>query len=136
MHETWRAMEELVDEGLTKNIGLSNVQGSLLLDVLRYARFQPQVIQTELHPYLTFESFVKLAQLHGIAVTAYSSFGPAVSRCASSDPQHLTNVWLDRVISSCRWTAVRPASSSMTWSPTSPRHNQRVGCVTIRPETF
>jgi len=77
MHETWRAMEELVDEGLTKNIGLSNVQGSLLLDVLRYARFQPQVIQTELHPYLTFESFVKLAQLHGIAVTAYSSFGPA-----------------------------------------------------------
>lgn len=79
MHETWHAMEELVDEGLVKNIGLSNVQGSLLLDVLRYARIPPQVLQIEVHPYLTQEPLVKLAQLHGIAVTAYSSFGPAVS---------------------------------------------------------
>jgi len=77
MHETWGAMEELVDEGLTKNIGLSNVQGSLLIDVLRYARIPPQVLQIEIHPYLTKEPLVKLAQLHDIAVTAYSSFGPA-----------------------------------------------------------
>lgn len=79
LHETWRAMEELVDEGSAKNIGLSNVQGSLLLDVLRYARILPQVLQIEVHPYLTQEPLVKLAQLHGISVTAYSSFGPAVS---------------------------------------------------------
>lgn len=77
LHETWKAMEELVDEGLAKNIGLSNVQGSLLLDVLRYARIPPRVLQTEVHPYLTQESLVKLAQLHEIVVTAYSSFGPA-----------------------------------------------------------
>ena len=72
-------MEELVDEGLVKNIGISNVQGSLLIDVLRYARIPPQVLQVEIHPYLTQEPLVKLAQLHGLAVTAYSSFGPAVS---------------------------------------------------------
>ncbi|KAF9654207.1 Aldo/keto reductase [Thelephora ganbajun] len=77
LHETWRAMEELVDEGMVKNIGLSNAQGSLLIDVLRYARIPPQVLQVEIHPYLTQEPLVKLAQLHGIAVTAYSSFGPA-----------------------------------------------------------
>jgi len=77
LHETWRSVEELVDEGLTKNIGLSNVQGSLLFDVLRYARIKTQVLQVEIHPYLTQEPLVKLAQLCGIAVTAYSSFGPA-----------------------------------------------------------
>jgi len=77
LHETWHAMEELVDEGLVKNIGLSNIQGSLLIDVLRYARIPPQVLQVEIHPYLTQEPLVKLAQLHGLAVTAYSSFGPA-----------------------------------------------------------
>lgn len=131
MHETWRALEELVDEGLAKNIGVSNVQGSLLLDILRSARIPPQVIQNEIHPNLTMEPFVKLAQLHGIAVTAYSSFGPAVSRRTSLGPQYLTYIWLDRVISNFRWTAARPASSRMTWSPASPRHNQRVGCVTI-----
>jgi len=76
MQETWTAMEELVDEGLTKNIGISNCQGSLLLDILRYARIKPQVLQVELHPYLTQEPLVKLTKELGIALTAYSSFGP------------------------------------------------------------
>jgi len=76
LHETWRAMEELVDEGLTKNIGLSNCQGSIILDVLRYARIEPQVLQVELHPYLTQEPLLKLAKVLGLAVTAYSSLGP------------------------------------------------------------
>ncbi|KAI6120620.1 NADP-dependent oxidoreductase domain-containing protein [Pisolithus croceorrhizus] len=76
MHETWQAMEELVDEGLVKNIGLSNCQGSLILDVLQYAKYEPQVLQIELHPYLTQEALIDLCKLWGIAVTAYSSFGP------------------------------------------------------------
>lgn len=74
--ETWTAMESLVDEGLAKNIGVSNVQGALLLDVFRYARYEPQVLQVELHPYLTQEPLLELAKTLGIAVTAYSSFGP------------------------------------------------------------
>ena len=89
-------MEELVDEGLVKNIGLCNVQGSLLLDVLRYARIPPQVLQVEIHPYLTQEPLVKLAHLHGIAVTAYSSFGPAVSRRIPSGLLRVTHSFLDR----------------------------------------
>ncbi|KAI6136346.1 NADP-dependent oxidoreductase domain-containing protein [Pisolithus sp. B1] len=76
MHETWQAMEELVDEGLVKNIGLSNCQGSLILDVLQYAKYEPQVLQIELHPYLTQEALIDLCKLWSIAVTAYSSFGP------------------------------------------------------------
>jgi D-xylose reductase len=74
--ETWKAMEELVDEGLAKNIGVSNTNGALLLDIMRYARIPPQVAQIELHPYLTQEPFLELAKTLGIAVTAYSSFGP------------------------------------------------------------
>lgn len=76
MQETWGAMEQLVDEGLAKNIGISNCQGSLLLDIMRYARIPPQVLQVELHPYLSQEPIVELAKTLGIAVTAYSSFGP------------------------------------------------------------
>ncbi|KAI0315255.1 NADP-dependent oxidoreductase domain-containing protein [Amylostereum chailletii] len=76
MQETWKAMEELVDEGLTKNIGLSNSSGSLILDVLRYARIEPQVLQVELHPHLTQQRLINLTNTLGVAVTAYSSFGP------------------------------------------------------------
>jgi len=74
--ETWGAMEELVDEGLAKNIGVSNIAGALLVDLLNYARIEPQVLQVEIHPYLTQEALLKLAKTLGVAVTAYSSFGP------------------------------------------------------------
>ena len=129
-------MEELVDEGLVKNIGLSNVQGSLLLDVLRYARIPPQVLQIEIHPYLTQEQLVKLAQLHGIAVTAYSSFGPAVSQRISPGPQHTIDVWLDRATSNCQWIRARPVSWSMPWLLALLRKNRRVGCATIGLKHF
>ena len=54
----------------------SNAQGSLILDVYRYARIEPQVLQVEIHPYLTQEPLVKYCKLLNMAVTAYSSFGP------------------------------------------------------------
>lgn len=76
MQETWRAMEELVDDGLARNIGLSNCGPAMILDVLRYARIEPQVLQVELHPYLTQEQLVNWVKLFGVALTAYSSFGP------------------------------------------------------------
>ncbi|KAF1344417.1 NADP-dependent oxidoreductase domain-containing protein [Delphinella strobiligena] len=76
LHETWSALEELVDEGLAKSIGISNYSGSLILDLFRYARILPTTLQIEHHPYLTQEPLIKLCQDHGIAITAYSSFGP------------------------------------------------------------
>lgn len=44
--------------------------------MLRYAKHEPQVLQVELHPFLTQEGLVNLCNTLGIAVTAYSSFGP------------------------------------------------------------
>ncbi|KAG8728876.1 NAD(P)H-dependent D-xylose reductase (XR) [Ceratobasidium sp. 428] len=76
IQETWVEMEKLVDAGSVKNIGVSNMQGALIIDIFRYARIPPQVLQIEHHPYLTQEPLVKLANTLGLAVTAYSSFGP------------------------------------------------------------
>ncbi|KAI0785465.1 Aldo/keto reductase [Irpex lacteus] len=75
--ETWGAMEELVDSGAAKNIGVSNVNGSLLNDILSYAKYDPQVNQVEIHPYLTQEALIQLCKHHEVAITAYCSFGPA-----------------------------------------------------------
>ncbi|KAK4520078.1 uncharacterized protein ATC70_008208 [Mucor velutinosus] len=76
MHECWAEMERLVDNGLTRNIGVSNFNCQLLMDMLTYARIPPSLLQIELHPYLSQEHLVKWAQSQSIAVTAYSSFGP------------------------------------------------------------
>jgi D-xylose reductase len=69
-------MENLATKGLAKSIGISNFQGSLILDLLRYAKIRPATLQIEHHPYLVQPTLLKLAESEGIAVTAYSSFGP------------------------------------------------------------
>ena len=69
-------MEGLVGKGYAKSIGISNFQGSLILDLLRYAKIRPATLQIEHHPYLVQETLLQLAAAEGIAVTAYSSFGP------------------------------------------------------------
>lgn len=76
IQETWHAMEDLVTKGLAKSIGISNFQGSLIIDLLRYANIRPATLQIEHHPYLVQPTLLELAKSEGIAVTAYSSFGP------------------------------------------------------------
>ena len=76
LHQTWQEMEKAVDQGLTKHIGISNYTGALILDLLRYAKIPPSVLQIEHHPYLTQPRLLELAKENGIAVTGYSSFGP------------------------------------------------------------
>ncbi|EEP81771.1 NAD(P)H-dependent D-xylose reductase [Uncinocarpus reesii 1704] len=74
--QTWSAMETLVDKKLVRSIGISNFNVQHIMDLLRYARIPPATLQIEHHPYLTQPDLVRYAQKSGIAVTAYSSFGP------------------------------------------------------------
>ncbi|PKY29934.1 xylose reductase 2 [Rhizophagus irregularis] len=75
IQETWQAMEELVDAGLVKNIGISNCCAGLIIDLLRYARIKPSVLQIEHNPYLTQETLINYVKSQGMAVTGYSNFG-------------------------------------------------------------
>jgi D-xylose reductase len=59
MQETWQAMEELAEQGLAKNIGVSNVQGGLLLDIWRYAKIKPAVLQIEVISYWRLLSILR-----------------------------------------------------------------------------
>ncbi|MDB4422834.1 aldo/keto reductase [bacterium] len=73
--DTWRAMEELVDAGLTKRIGVSNIGTAMLREVLSYARIKPAVLQVEMHPCLCQENLLRFCQEQDVAVTAFSPFG-------------------------------------------------------------
>ncbi len=75
IHETWQAMEELVTEGLVKNIGICNFSTGLIRDLLSSARIRPSVLQVELHPYLTQEKLLRYCQQEEIAVTGFSPLG-------------------------------------------------------------
>jgi alcohol dehydrogenase (NADP+) len=49
--KTWRAMEKLVDEGLVRNIGTSNMTIPKLKLLLRDAKIKPACNEMELHPH-------------------------------------------------------------------------------------
>lgn len=74
--ETWGALESLVEAGLVKNIGISNFNAGLVRDLLNVAKIRPSVLQIEHHPYLTQPALIDYVQAQGLAVTAYSTFGP------------------------------------------------------------
>lgn len=61
MHECWGEMEKLVQSGLTCNIGVSNFNCQLLMDMLTYAKIRPSRLQVELHPYLQQEHLANWA---------------------------------------------------------------------------
>lgn len=73
--ETWGAMEDLVEAGLVKEIGVCNFNTGLLHDLIASARRKPALLQIESHPYLTQERLIRLAQQYEMAVTAFSPLG-------------------------------------------------------------
>ena len=73
--ETWRAMEELYEEGKIKAIGVSNFHIHHLEDLLETAKIVPAVDQIELHPTLSQEKLSTWLKAHDIAVESWGPLG-------------------------------------------------------------
>jgi alcohol dehydrogenase (NADP+) len=73
--DTWRGMEECVDAGLTKAIGVSNFSAKKIQSLLETARIKPAMNQVEMHPYLQQSDLVKYCHDNSIHLTAYSPLG-------------------------------------------------------------
>ena len=75
LREAWAALEELVDEGLLRHIGVSNFDEEQLATLMSYARVLPAANQIELHPRLPQRKLVAFCKSHGILPIAYSPLG-------------------------------------------------------------
>ncbi|KAI7908264.1 NADP-dependent oxidoreductase domain-containing protein [Cokeromyces recurvatus] len=73
--ETWNAMEELVEEGYVKAIGLSNFNIEKTQYILDHCKIKPAMNQIELHPALQQPELVSFLHKNNIQVTAYSPLG-------------------------------------------------------------
>lgn len=69
---TWRAMEELVDTGRVKAIGVSNHLRPHLDELLPSAEIVPAVNQIEFHPYLQSRALLDFCRARQIRVEAWS----------------------------------------------------------------
>ena len=73
--ETWKAMQDLQQQGLVKHIGTSNFNQKKLQHLMDLGGQQPEVNQVELHPYLQQQALVDFCLTNGIHSTAYSPLG-------------------------------------------------------------
>ncbi|KAI8812614.1 aldo/keto reductase family protein [Cladochytrium replicatum] len=86
IEETWQAMEELVDAGLVRSIGISNFSIKKTKKLLETARIKPAVNQVEMHPYLPQAELLEFCKANGILVTAYSPIGSGGKPSLLEDP--------------------------------------------------
>ena len=73
--KTWRKMEELVDRGLVRHIGTSNMTIPKMELVLRDATIKPVVNEMELHPHFQQPEFFRYLLDKGIQPVGYSPLG-------------------------------------------------------------
>ncbi|MBX9975345.1 aldo/keto reductase [Cytobacillus firmus] len=70
--ETWRALEDLYNEGKIKAIGVSNFQISHLENLLKTAEIKPMINQIELHPKLAQTELRDFAAKHDMHIEAWA----------------------------------------------------------------
>lgn len=73
--QTWRALEDLYEEGRVKAIGVSNFLAHHLADLAETTRITPMVNQIEFHPGWNQRGVVRYCQDRGIVVEAWSPLG-------------------------------------------------------------
>ena len=72
--ETWKALQEAVDEGLVKNIGVSNFGEKHLKDLFEWdgLKYKPVVNQIEISPWCMRQELADYCKSEGLVVEAYA----------------------------------------------------------------
>ncbi|OWF38267.1 aldose reductase-like isoform X2 [Mizuhopecten yessoensis] len=74
--ETWTAMQDLVDQGMCRSIGVSNFNSKQIQRILDLGLKHPLTCnQIEISPYNSNEKLLQFCKSKGISVVAYSPLG-------------------------------------------------------------
>ena len=113
---TWRAMESLVDRGLVRHIGTSNMTIPKLRLVLRDARIKPVVNEMELHPHFQQPELFKFVVDHGIEPVGYCPIGSPGRPERDRTPDDTTPTQDPVVVEIARRHRVHPAVVCIQWA--------------------
>ena len=84
--DTWGAMEELVDHGRCRAIGLSDIGLNELRPLYEAARIKPAVVQVEAHPYLPETELLEFCKEKEIVFLAFAPLGHGIRPGPLEDP--------------------------------------------------
>ncbi|HEY1338029.1 MAG TPA: aldo/keto reductase [Bryobacteraceae bacterium] len=113
---TWRQMEKLVDFGLTRHIGTSNMTIPKLKLLLRDARIRPAINEMELHPHFQQPELFDFVKANGIEPVGYSPIGSPGRPERDRTPEDTVDTEDPVIIAIARRLRIHPAVVCIMWA--------------------
>lgn len=143
---TWRQMERLVDMGLAKTIGMSNMTIPKLEAVLPHCRIQPALIEMELHPCFQQPELYDYCVAKGIQPVGFCPIGSPTRPDRDKTESDIADIQQPELVEIAKAHGVHPAVICLKWAvqrgqipiPFSIHENEYVSnlrCVTEDPLT-
>ena len=113
---TWRKMEELVDRGLVRHIGTSNMTVPKMRLVLRDARIKPAVNEMELHPHFQQPEFLQYLRENRIQPIGFSPIGSPGRPNRDRTPEDTSPTEDPIIVGIAKRLGIHPATVCIKWA--------------------
>ena len=114
--KTWRQMEVLVDLGLVRHIGTSNMTIPKLALLLRDARIKPAVNEMELHPHFQQPELFEYVIANGMEPIGYSPIGSPGRPERDRTPDDTVDIDDPVIVAIAERLGVHPAVVCIKWA--------------------
>lgn len=114
--ETWGELERLVERGLVRHVGTSNMTVPKLTNLLRDARVRPVCNQMELHPYFQQPELFNFLTAEGIVPVGYCPLGSPARPERDRSPGDLVDLEDPVVTAVARAHGVHPSVVCLKWA--------------------
>ncbi|MDR1860862.1 MAG: aldo/keto reductase [Bacteroidales bacterium] len=113
---TWQAMEQLVDEGLTRHIGTSNMSIPKLERLLADCRIRPACNEMEMHPHFQQPELFNFVTAHGMVAIGYCPVGSPNRPDRDKTPEDTVPIDDPVIVNIARKYGVHPAVICLKWA--------------------
>lgn len=114
--QTWRQMERLVDMGLVKYIGVSNMTIPKLRELLPLCRIKPVFNEIEMHPAFQQWDMMEYCQEQDIIPVAYSPLGSAERPDRDKESNDTAVMEMPELVEIAKRHQVHPALICVKWA--------------------
>jgi alcohol dehydrogenase (NADP+) len=114
--KTWRKMEDLVDLGLVRHIGTSNMTIPKLRPLLRDARIKPAVNEMELHPHFQQPELFEFVRSNGMVPVGYSPVGSPARPERDRTPEDTAPIQDPVIVKIANRLGLHPAIVCVKWA--------------------
>ena len=113
---TWKQCEELVDKGLVRYIGMSNMTIPKLEAVLPLCRIKPAALEMELHPSFQQPELYAYAKEHDILPIGYCPIGSPSRPERDRTAEDVADTELTAIAEEAKAQKVHPAVICLKWA--------------------